>query len=55
LYTLKQSQLAKILFPIGDIHKPELRDLASRSGFDNHQKKTAPEFVLLANASSLNS
>jgi len=39
LYTLKQPQLAKILFPIGDIHKPELRDLASRSGFDNHQKK----------------
>ena len=39
LYTLKQAQLAKTLFPIGDIHKPELRDLANRSGFDNHEKK----------------
>ena len=39
LYTLGQKALSKTLFPIGDIHKPELRALAKKAGFDNHQKK----------------
>ena len=39
LYTLGQKALSKTLFPIGDMHKPELRAMAKRAGFDNHKKK----------------
>ncbi|PKM11141.1 MAG: tRNA 2-thiouridine(34) synthase MnmA [Gammaproteobacteria bacterium HGW-Gammaproteobacteria-3] len=39
LYTLGQKQLAKTLFPIGHLHKPEIRALAKKAGFDNHKKK----------------
>ncbi len=39
LYTLGQKQLAKSLFPIGTIHKPEIRALAEKAGFINHGKK----------------
>ncbi len=39
LYTLGQKALSKTLFPIGHMHKPELRELAKRAGFENHQKK----------------
>lgn len=39
LYTLGQRQLAHTLFPLGDISKPQVRDLAAQTGFDNHAKK----------------
>ena len=39
LYTLGQKALSKTLFPIGHLHKPELRALAKKAGFDNHRKK----------------
>jgi len=39
LYTLGQKALSKTLFPIGDLHKPELRAMAKTAGFDNHKKK----------------
>ena len=39
LYTLGQKALSKTLFPIGHLHKPELRKLAKKAGFDNYQKK----------------
>ena len=39
LYTLRQQALSKTLFPIGDLHKPELRAMAKKAGFDNHKKK----------------
>lgn len=39
LYTLGQKQLAKTLFPIGHLHKPEIRAMAKRAGFINHNKK----------------
>jgi len=39
LYTLGQKALSKTLFPIGHLHKPELRALAKKAGFDNHKKK----------------
>ncbi|MCK5888315.1 MAG: tRNA 2-thiouridine(34) synthase MnmA [Methylococcales bacterium] len=39
LYTLGQKALSKTLFPIGDMYKPELREMAKRAGFDNHKKK----------------
>ncbi len=39
LYTLGQKALSKTLFPIGEMHKPELRALAKQAGFENHKKK----------------
>ncbi len=39
LYTLGQKALSKTLFPIGELHKPELRAIAKKAGFDNYIKK----------------
>lgn len=39
LYTLQQAQLAKSLFPVGELTKPEVRRLANKAGFANHTKK----------------
>lgn len=39
LYTLGQKQLARTLFPIGHLHKTEIRALAKKAGFANHKKK----------------
>nr|WP_275575097.1 tRNA 2-thiouridine(34) synthase MnmA [Methylocucumis oryzae] len=39
LYTLGQHALARTLFPIGHLHKTEIRARAKQAGFVNHQKK----------------
>jgi tRNA-specific 2-thiouridylase len=39
LYTLGQTQLAKTLFPVGDLPKSEVRGLATAAGFINSDKK----------------
>jgi tRNA-specific 2-thiouridylase len=39
LYTLKRQQLSKILFPIGNLEKPEVRKLAKKFGLENAEKK----------------
>ncbi|MCF6191176.1 MAG: tRNA 2-thiouridine(34) synthase MnmA [Cocleimonas sp.] len=39
LYTLQQNQLAKSLFPIGELEKPKVRALAQKAGFDTANKK----------------
>jgi len=39
LYTLGQKALSKTLFPIGHLHKPEIRALAAKAGFKNAKKK----------------
>src|SRR6185503_722499 len=39
LYRLNQAQLSRSLFPLGDIHKTEVRELAKRFGLANHDKK----------------
>lgn len=39
LYTLKQQQLKHCLFPVGELQKPEVRQLAEEAQFLNHQKK----------------
>lgn len=39
LYTLGQKALSRTLFPIGHLHKPAIRALAKKAGFDNHRKK----------------
>ena len=39
LYRLDQSQLARTLFPLGALHKREVREIARREGLPNHDKK----------------
>jgi len=39
LYTLTQKALAKSLFPLGEITKPEVRKIAENMGFITHNKK----------------
>ena len=39
LYTLGQKALSRTLFPIGHLHKTEIRKLAEKYGFANHLKK----------------
>lgn len=39
LHLLDQSQLARALFPLGELHKSEVRRMAAAAGFPNHAKK----------------
>jgi tRNA-specific 2-thiouridylase len=39
LYTLGQAQLAKSLFPLGDLAKPRVREIAAETGLITHNKK----------------
>jgi len=39
LYTLGQQQLARTLFPVGELEKPAVRELAASAGFLIHDKK----------------
>lgn len=39
LYTLNQSALSKTLFPLGDLTKPQVRDIAKKAGLVNFNKK----------------
>jgi tRNA-specific 2-thiouridylase len=39
LYLLGQPQLARTLFPLGELDKTEVRDIAAQNGFANHNKK----------------
>ncbi len=39
LYMLNQHQLSHALFPLSDINKNEVRQIATQSGFPNHAKK----------------
>ncbi len=39
LYRLNQAQLAKSLFPLGELYKREVRKIAEEAGLPNHAKK----------------
>ena len=39
LHLLDQSQLGRSLFPIGELEKPRVREMAEQAGFDNFEKK----------------
>ena len=39
LYTLQQSALRKSLFPLGELEKPAVREIAEQHGFITHDKK----------------
>ncbi|PIO07657.1 tRNA 2-thiouridine(34) synthase MnmA [Candidatus Pacearchaeota archaeon CG10_big_fil_rev_8_21_14_0_10_34_12] len=40
LYTLKQSELKNLIFPIGEYTKKEVREIARKNKFPNHDKKS---------------
>ncbi|GIU68345.1 MAG: tRNA-specific 2-thiouridylase MnmA [Candidatus Pacearchaeota archaeon] len=40
LYRLKREWLPKILFPIGDLKKTEVREIAKKNGFENYNRKS---------------
>ncbi len=39
LHAINQYQLSKSLFPVGELDKPEVRQIAEENGFDNFDKK----------------
>ncbi|RYU61936.1 tRNA 2-thiouridine(34) synthase MnmA [Methylolobus aquaticus] len=39
LYAMGQAALQRSLFPVGELHKSEVRAMAQRAGFANHRKK----------------
>lgn len=39
LYTLQQNALSHALFPLGDLHKPEVREIAKKAGLPNWDRK----------------
>lgn len=39
LHAVGHERFARTLFPLGDLHKPEVRAIAARQGFANHKKK----------------
>ena len=50
LWGLLQEQLARTLFPLGGMRKPEVRELAERLGVPTAAKTTARRFVLCRTA-----
>lgn len=39
LYALSKEQLAQSLFPVGELHKTRVREIAKKIGLENHAKK----------------
>ncbi len=55
LHRLKQAQLSRAMFPLGDILKSEVRAIAEQHGLPIMQRRTAPASASSANARSANS
>ncbi len=49
LYRLKQDQLARIIFPLGEIEKTEVKKLAKKFGLPVFDKKESQDVCFLAN------
>jgi tRNA-uridine 2-sulfurtransferase len=47
LFELTQSQLARVLFPVGDFTKSEIREIARKAGLDNAQKPDSQEICFI--------
>ncbi len=47
LYTLGQAQLSRTLFPLGELPKTEVREIAEKAGFINHDKKDSTGICLI--------
>lgn len=49
LYSLTQERLAKVLFPVGNLAKPEVRAIADKYGLVNAAKKESMEICFIPN------
>lgn len=47
LYTLSQPQLARLIFPLGDMTKDEIREIAAREGFVNANKGDSQDICFI--------
>ena len=47
LWTLSQSQLSRVLFPLGEITKDEVREAAEQAGFVNSSKKESQDICFV--------
>ena len=47
LYTLSQAQLSRILFPLGDYTKAEVREMAEQNGFVNARKRDSQDICFV--------
>ncbi|MCI7125290.1 MAG: tRNA 2-thiouridine(34) synthase MnmA [Agathobaculum sp.] len=47
LYMLSQEQLARIMFPLGELTKPEVRDIAAQQGFVNARKHDSQDICFV--------
>lgn len=45
LYALSQAQLSKLLFPLGSLTKPEVRNLAKEMGLETSQRAESQDFL----------
>lgn len=48
LYTLKQNQLKRLLFPLGDFKKPKVRQIASETGLPVASKSESQEICFIS-------
>lgn len=49
LYSLSQEQLSKIIFPLGDMTKDNVRKIAEANGFSNAHKKESQDICFVKN------
>lgn len=49
LYSMTQERLAKVLFPLGELTKPEVRNIAEKYGLVNASKKESMEICFIPN------
>lgn len=49
LYSMNQEQLAHTLFPLGSLHKSEVRELAEKYGFVNSKKPDSQDICFVQN------
>lgn len=49
LYSLTQAQLSRILFPLGDYTKPEIRNIAEEQGFITAKKSDSQDICFVEN------
>ena len=49
LYSLTQERLSKVLFPVGGLSKPEVREIAEKYGLVNAAKKESMEICFIPN------
>jgi len=49
LYSITQEQLARVIFPLGDMNKKDVRDMAAAQGFLNAQKRESQDICFIPN------